>query len=105
MPIPDSHVDLARISLRVGDKLSHRLCWYRWIDHHDIRRTADSADRRSIADELVIELFIEGCIDSVWGTDEQECMAVRSCTDNGLGSDIPASTRSILDDEWLAKPF
>ena len=53
-----SHVDFAGIGLGIGDELGDRLGWKGRIDHHDIRGAANAADRRDIADETEIKLFV-----------------------------------------------
>src|SRR6476620_1299816 len=64
--ILNSHVELARISLSVGDELRDRLGWNGWIDHHDMRSGATSSgpstSRRSEADPLSIFHKARECV-------------------------------------------
>jgi hypothetical protein len=59
------HVDLAGISLGVGDELREGLGRDRWINLHDEREGGQSADRSNIADEIEIQFLIECCVDGV----------------------------------------
>ena len=99
------HVDLARISLGVGDELGNGLGRNRWIHHHDTGLAADARDRRDVAKEIVIELIVERRVDYVWCTDEEERVAVGGRAHDGFGGDIAGGARPVLDDEWLAEPL
>ena len=52
------HADLARIGLGKGDKLGNGLSWKRWVHHHHVRRAGDACNRRNIADEIEVKLFV-----------------------------------------------
>ena len=65
----------------------------------------DARDRRDIADEIEIELFIERRIDSVRRTNQEERIAIGGRAHDHFGCDVGASARPVLNDEWLAQPI
>jgi hypothetical protein len=93
------HVDLAWIGFRVGDELGKRFDRKRWIDDHNIGRAHDAGNGRDVVDEIEIELAVQRCVDRVRKTGEQKRIAIRRRMHHGLGSDIAARTRPVLDDE------
>src|SRR6516165_9253621 len=64
------HIDLARISLGIGDELGNGFGWNRWIYLHDERHADDAGDRRDVGHEIEIQVFIERYIDSVARSDQ-----------------------------------
>src|SRR5215471_171946 len=98
------HADLTWIGLRVSDELGDCCRWNRWIDDHDGRLADEARNGCNIADKIEIELFIERCVDRCRRADLEERVAVRGCLHDRLGGYIGARTRSVLDDERLAKP-
>src|SRR6516165_2738136 len=99
------HADLAGIGIRVKDKLGNRLGRDHWIYRHDIWYADDASDWRDIAKEIEAELIIKGHIDGVRRSRQEERVAVGRGTHDGLGADIVAGTRPIIDDELLAEPL
>src|SRR5215831_2582550 len=73
------------------------------MDHHDIEFTANARDRRDVADEVEIQLVVERLVDCGRGTERKQRIAIRRCTHDGLGADIAACARSVLDEEWLSE--
>src|SRR5438105_1141184 len=73
--------------------------------NHDVGKTNEARDRHNIAEEIVIELFVERRVNRVRGTDEKERVAVRSGTHDRFGGDISASARPAFDDDGLAEPL
>src|SRR5262249_13935406 len=67
------------------------------------RAIAYARDRRSVLDEIEIELIVKHVGDPVSGNDQKQRMAVGGRTRHYLGGDLPLRARSILDDEWLAE--
>jgi hypothetical protein len=59
------HIDLARIGLGIGDELGDRFGRNRRIDLHHVGHAVDARDRRDVADEIVIELFVKRRVDDV----------------------------------------
>src|SRR5262249_15154099 len=57
------------------------------------------------ADEIVIELVVEGRVDRVRRGRPEQRVAVRRRAHDPLGADIAAGTRPVLDDERLAEPL
>src|SRR5262249_44740863 len=60
-------------------------------------------DRRDVADEIEIEIFIKRRVDGVVRTNQQKRIAVWGSFDDRFGTDIGPRTRSIVDDELLAE--
>jgi hypothetical protein len=52
-------IELAWIGLGIGNELGNRLGWHRGVDLHDNRLARDTGDRRDVADEIVIEPYVE----------------------------------------------
>ena len=65
----------------------------------------DARDRRDVADEIEVELFIERRVDCIRRADQEQRIAVRGRAHDRLGGDIAASARPVLDDERLAEPL
>src|SRR5262249_16125017 len=99
------HVDFALIGLRVIDELGNRLGGERWICQHGLGLLRDARDRSDIAGEIEIKILVERGVDCVRRAYEEERIAVWRRSHDGFGGDIGGSTRSIFDDEWLAKTF
>src|SRR5262245_41415769 len=57
----------------------------------------------AMSDEIEIELFIECRVERGRRTDQKKRISVSGCAHDGLGGDIAASTRPVLDDEWLTE--
>ena len=100
-----SIADLAGIGLHVADELGDGLRRKRWIDLHDERVADDARDRRDVADEVEIELVVEGGVDRIRRRDEQQRIAIRRRTDGGFGGDIGGCARPVFDDKLLAEPL
>src|SRR5262249_34725 len=66
------HVDLTWIGLSVGNELGNRLEWHGGV-HLDGKGLASNArDRRDVADEIEIELVVEGGVDRVHESGHKE---------------------------------
>src|SRR5437763_1557592 len=100
-----SHVDLGRTGFGIGDELGNGSSWHRWIDLHDVCGANGASDRRDVADEIEVELIVKLRVDLIRHADRYKRIAVTRRTHGRLGADISASSRPVLDDEWLAKPF
>src|SRR5215472_18578364 len=99
------HADLARIGLGIGDELGNRLGRKRWMYRYDVGLPVNAGDRRDVADEIETKLVIERGVDGIPTADHEQRVSVCGRAHDGLGSDVGTSTRSVLDDEWLAKPL
>src|SRR5262245_24008655 len=97
------NVDVAGISLGISDELGDRLGRNRWMHQHDVGHDNDAGDRRDIADETEIKLFVERSIDGVYRSDEEERVAIRGSPHDRLRGDISTGTRPVLDDKLLPK--
>src|SRR5262245_53787784 len=102
---PRGKIDLARISLGVGNKLGNRLGRKRWIHQHDGSLAANACDWRNVAYEIEIELVVERRVDRVRRIGQQKRIAVRRSAHDRLGADVAAGTRPVLDDELLTEPL
>src|SRR5262245_14629259 len=98
-------VDLARISLSIGDEFGDRPGRKRGVYHQDIRPPRDARNRRNTADEVETKLVVQRRVDGVRRTAEQERVTVCRRTDDGLGAQIATSTSTIFNNEWLPKPI
>jgi len=99
------HVDLARICLGIGDELWNRFGRNRRMYRHDVWVANDASDGRDVADEIEIELVVERRVDRVGRSDQEERVSVGGRAHYGLGADVAAAARPVLDDEWLAEPL
>src|SRR5437763_11919787 len=100
---PRGKIDLAGISLGVGNKLGNRLGRKRWIHHHDGGLAANARDGCDVADEIEIELVVERGVErSRWG-DNKERVTIGPCTHDRFGADVGTGSRPVLDEEWPTK--
>ena len=60
---------------------------------------------REVAEKIEIELFVERRVDRLCRTDHEQRVAVSGSAHDGLGADVAAAARPVLDHEWLAKPL
>ena len=100
-----SHVDLARVGLRIGDEFGDGRCGERDIHVHHQGRADDARNRGDIADEIVIELLVERCIDRVRHGEHDKRVAVRRRAHGHFGADVGGGAGPVLDDEWLSEPL
>src|SRR5215510_4483051 len=97
--------ELAGIGLGIGDELGDRPRWNREVRYYDVGHTGDAGNRRDVAAEIETKLFVHRSIDRVCRGEQEERVAIGRRAHDRLGGDIAASTRPVLDDEWLAKAF
>ena len=71
----------------------------------DIGHAHDPGYGRNVADEIVVELFVKRCVDSIAQRGQQERVAIGRRAYGNFGPDSGAAARSVLDDELLAKPL
>src|SRR5215472_14779309 len=93
------------MSFGISDELGDRLSWNRWIHHHEVGHDNNAGDRRDVADEIEVELLIKRRVHRVRRMDEEERIAIRYRTHDGLRGDIGAGARPVLDNELLAEPL
>src|SRR5262249_4315900 len=65
----------------------------------------DDRNGCDIANEIEIEVVIEGRIDRGSSIRTKERIAIGGRTDDGLGGDIAGGAAPVLDDEWLTEPL
>src|SRR6266478_5421343 len=100
-----AQVDLAWIGCSVSDELRAGVSWNGWADNHGLGSTGDARDRSDVVDEIEIEPLVKRRIACVRKTNQKQRVAIRGSIHDGLGSDVGAATRSVLDDERLAGPL
>src|SRR5262249_40156802 len=93
--------DFAGIGFGVGDEVRNGLGWDRWVHDYSVGRDYDASNRRDVANE--IEPLIERRVDRLCRTDHEQRVSVCGRAHDGLGSYVGTSTRSVLNDEWLAE--
>src|SRR3981189_3533227 len=91
-------VDLARIGLGIGNELGNALGWKRRIDLHDVWHADNSGSRREVTEEIVVEPVVEGRVNRMCRTYQEECVAIGSRTRYSLGSDVAARSRTVFND-------
>ena len=69
----------------------------------DAGRAHDPGDRRDVAEEIEVELFIERRIDCSCRRDQDERVAVRSRVHDHVSGDIGAGARAVVDNERLTE--
>src|SRR5262249_52482893 len=67
------------------------------------RRAGNARNRRDVADEIEIELVVEGGVDRVHESSHKERISVRGRVHDYIGADIAGSSWSVLDDELLTE--
>src|SRR3974390_3667141 len=92
---PRRHIDLAWISLGIGDELRNGFGWNRWVYLHDERHTDDAGDRRDVGHEIEIQVFIEGYVYGVGRSDQQKRETVGRCPQSRLGDDVAGRPRTV----------
>src|SRR5882724_9541382 len=83
-------VDFARIGLGIGNELGDALGWKRWIDLHKVWNPDNSRNGRDVTEEIVVEPVVEGGINRMCRTYQEEGVAICSRTHDSLGSDVAA---------------
>src|SRR5262245_35114776 len=93
----------SRIGFGICDEVRDRLDRKRGIYRNEVGQADDAAHWRDIADEIEVELVVEGRVDRVRCSDIQERIAVGRRTHDRLSANIAGAARSIFDDEGLAE--
>src|SRR5262245_33917020 len=73
--------------------------------HRDQKGSLDDRNGCDVADEIEIEVVIEGRIDRGSSIRTKERITIGGRTDDGLGGDIAGCAAPVLDDEWLTEPL
>src|SRR6185369_11061 len=97
--------ELTWIGFGVSDQFWNRPDRNGWIDFEDVGKADETRDGCDVADEIEIEFFVHGRVGGVRRTEVEKRIAVRRRVHGDLGAQIAPGARSILDDEWCAKPF
>jgi hypothetical protein len=73
---------------------------------HDHQKGAlDNPNDCDIADEIEIEVFIEGCVDCGSSIRTKKRIAISGRTYDCFGGDIAGGACPVLNDEWLTEPL
>src|SRR5262245_12410215 len=97
--------NLARVGLGIGDELGNSFGRNRWMYRYDVGLPVNAGDRRDVADEIETKLVIERGVDGIPTADHEQRVAVCGRAHDGLGADIAAAARSVLDNELLTEPL
>src|SRR5215471_1440661 len=89
----------------MSDQIRDRSDRNRGIDCRDEWFAAYACDRGDVADEVEIQIVVEGGIDGVRRADKKERVTVGRRTHDRFGGDIAAGAWSIFDDDGLTEPF
>jgi hypothetical protein len=97
--------DFFRLGLRERDEVLRCLGLHRRIDEKNHRGGADQADRREVADGIVMYPLLDRRNDGVRHVGEQEGVAVRRGFGSNLDAEAAAGAGTVVDDDLLAERF
>src|SRR5262245_24342672 len=69
----------------------------------DERNAINAGDRRGVANEIELEIIVQGRIDRVRSIGEEKRLAVRGRAHRHFGRDIAGSTRPVIDEKLLTQ--
>src|SRR5215471_1857062 len=72
---------------------------------YDVGLPVNAGDRRDVADEIETKLVIERGVDGIPTADHEQRVSVCGRAHDGLGADIAAAARSVLDNKLLTEPL
>src|SRR5271154_910360 len=98
-------IDLARMSLGIGDELGNRLGRKRWINLKDFRHADEACNRCDVADEIEVELFIKRRVDRGRRSEEEERVTARGRMHPRVCANIGTGSWLVFNDKWLAQPI
>src|SRR5262245_2725790 len=98
-----AHADLAGIGLGIGNELWNGGNGKRWVHLHHMGQADNASARRNITDKIVIELFVERCVDRGSTADHEERVAICRGAYDGLNTDIATASRTVRNEELLAE--
>ncbi len=75
------------------------------MQQYDHRHADDAGNRRDAANKVEIEFLVERGVDRIRYGGKQKRVSVRGRVHDGLGADVAASSRPVLDDEGLPQPI
>jgi hypothetical protein len=97
--------DSFRVGLRERDEVLRCLGLHGRIDEKNHRSGADQADRREVADRIVMHALLDRRNDGVGHVGEQEGITVRRGFGGDLDAEATAGAGAIVDDDLLAERF
>jgi len=95
------HVDLARISLGIGNELGNRFGRNRRVHRHYVWRAHDAGNGRDVTNEIEIQLVKERRIGRVRRYGRKKRIAVARGSQSRFGADVPAIACSVLNNKGL----
>src|SRR5262249_60235037 len=98
------HADLAWIGFGVGNEFRNRLGRNGWV-HRYQKGPLDDRNGCDVADEIEIEVVIEGRVDCGSSIRTKERIAVSGRTYDCFGGDIAGGAWPVLDDECVTEPL
>ena len=101
-----AEIEFARVLLRHGDEVAHRLGRERRIGQQHNRHGADQADRREVLARVEPGVNVEARIDrDRSGVTEQQRVAVRRRLRDDARADGSAAAGPVVDHDLLAERF
>ena len=101
--LPEPKIELARIRLRVRHQVPDRIDRQRRVDDQHVGGEGDQRDRREVPDRVVRHLRVQAGVHRVRGQrTHHHRVAVRRRLRHGVGADVAAGPRLVLDDDALA---
>jgi hypothetical protein len=73
--------------------------------HRYQKGAPDNPNDRNVADEIEIEVSIEGCVDRGSSIGAKKRIAIGGRMYDCFGRDIAGGACPVLDDEWLSQPL
>src|SRR5260370_1892351 len=102
---PDAMLTLPGLALTLVMNSGTVLAGTEGVHLYGKRLTSNARDRRNVTDKIELEIFVECSVTRVRKTSQQKRIAIRGRMHDGLGGDISAGTRPVLDNELLAEPL
>src|SRR5262245_45799311 len=99
------HIDLAGVGLGVSDEFRNGLDRNRRIHLHHVGHAVDAGNRRYIAYEIVVQLFVKRRIGCVSHRNQEKRVAVCGRAHDRFGGDVAVRARPVLDNELLTEPL
>src|SRR6516164_11008827 len=98
------HADPAWIGFGVGNEFRNRPGWYGWM-HRYQKGPLDNPDDCDVADEIEIEIVIEGCVDRGSSICAKKRIAISGRAHDCFGGELAGGAWPVLDDERLTQPL
>src|SRR5213592_1808426 len=96
-------VELAWISLGIGDKFGNRLGRDRWIHQHDIGYAHDARDWRDVANKIEAKFLVERGVDRVGRHYHEKRIAIGARTTASAAILVAAPGRFSMTNGWPSR--